>query len=382
MQRYLAQQIKNDLNRKMVFLAGPRQVGKTTLSKQLVKNYDYLNWDTDAGRTRILKQEFKKAELIIFDEIHKYKTWRNYLKGIYDSWKQASGLSQKILVTGSAKLDILRKGGDSLQGRYHFLRMHPISIDELKQSSQNDFFQLFQLGGFPEPFLEGSKTQAKRWSREYLQKLVRQEVSSQQQIIDLGNLELMLMRLPALVGSPLSINAVREDLQVAHKTVTHWLNILEKLYCIFRLAPFGSPFIQAVKKEQKMYFYDWNCIKDDGHRFENMVACHLLKFCHFVQDTEGSDLDLRYCREISGKEIDFVLIQDEKPVCFIECKLSDSEIQPAFKSLAAKFSQIPKYQIYLKGQKDYLTPQQIRVMSGFKFLTEELPQLLGRVAKT
>ena len=161
--RYLVPQIKKDLLRKMVFVGGPRQVGKTTLAKGLLENKKgYLNWDVPEQRERILKRELPITPLWVFDEIHKYRLWRNYLKGIYDVKSE----QQQILVTGSARLDYYRFSGDSLQGRYHYLRMHPLSMAELKSKSQADFQALLKLGGFPEPYFSGSAIEAKRWSRE------------------------------------------------------------------------------------------------------------------------------------------------------------------------------------------------------------------------
>src|SRR5205823_3348757 len=182
-------------------------------------------WDVPEHREWILKREMPVSRLWVFDEIHKYRSWRNYLKGLYD----ASGPRQHILVTGSARLDFYRFGGDSLQGRYHLLRLHPFSVAELGLHTAADFQELLTLGGFPEPYLSGSETEARRWSREYRSRLVREDVASLERIQDLGHLELLMLRLPELVGSPLSINAVREDLQVSHKTIATWLHVLERL---------------------------------------------------------------------------------------------------------------------------------------------------------
>ena len=235
--RYLTGQIKQDLEKKMVFVAGPRQVGKTTLSQGLPgADTGYLNWDVAEHRERILKRELPVSNLWIFDEIHKYRQWRNYLKGLYDG--RRSG--QQILVTGSGRLDYYRFGGDSLQGRYHLLRLHPFTVSELDLESNQQLLELSSLGGFPEPFLRGSKTEARRWSREHRTRLIREEVVSLERVQDLGQLELLMLRLPELVGSPLSINAIREDLQISHKTASSWLDIMERLYAIFRLAPLAA----------------------------------------------------------------------------------------------------------------------------------------------
>lgn len=348
----------------MVFLAGPRQVGKTTLAQSIFRDADYLNWDVDKDRTRILNKEFQSKELWIFDEIHKYKTWRNYLKGIYDEFKE----NQKILVIGSAKLDILRKGGDSLQGRYHFLRLHPLSYNEVQGKNQNDLKELFELGGFPEPFFGKSKTEANRWTREYRQTIVRQEIPSNELIQDLGNLELMVNRLPELVGSPLSINALREDLQISHRTISKWLDALERLYGLYRIPPFGQKMIKAVKKEQKMYLYDWNAIKEEGHRFENMIACHLLKWVHYEQDTQGRNLELRYYRDTEKREVDFVITEDNHPLVFIETKFSDSQVSDHLRYLKSKWPGVDAVQIYFEGTKEYVDGNGIHVMPAKKYL--------------
>jgi uncharacterized protein len=238
MKRYLEPQIRSDLREKMVFVAGPRQVGKTTLALRIVgRKNGYLNWDVARDRERILKRELPEARLWAFDEIHKYRSWRNYLKGLYD----APAMRRPILVTGSARLDYCRFGGDSLQGRHHRLRLHPLSVAGLGIQSRADFEQLLTLGGFPEPFLGGSARKAKRWSQEYRGILIREEVTGLEQVQDLGNLELLMLRLPELVGSPLSINAVQEDLHVSHKTAARWLAVFERLMAIFRLPPFGAP---------------------------------------------------------------------------------------------------------------------------------------------
>ncbi len=313
--RYLANQILKDIERKMVFLGGPRQVGKTTLSLELFKKSGYLNWDNSVDRENILKGELPDVPIWIFDEIHKYKRWRNYLKGLYDKNK-----SQKILVTGSARLDYYRYSGDSLQGRYHYLRMHPLSMDELKSNSMKDLETLLMLGGFPEPFFGGSQVEAKRWSREYRQRILRDDISSIEKINDLGSAELVLMRLPDLVGNPLSINSICEDIQTNFKTVKRWIEIFERFYALFRIAPFGSPKIKAVKKEQKHYHYDWTLVKDLSFRFENLIGSHLLKKIHFLEDTQGRDIELRYFRDTEQREVDFVVVEDGNPILLLNAK--------------------------------------------------------------
>ena len=363
--RYIASQLKRDLEVKMVFVSGPRQVGKTTLARSLPgAKTGYLNWDVAEHRDRILRRELPPGKLWIFDEIHKYRQWRNYLKGLYDNKREG----QRILVTGSGKLDFYRFGGDSLQGRYHPLRLHPFSVAELGIRRIPELRDLLKLGGFPEPWLSGNETEARRWSREYRSRLVEEDVSSLERIQDLGQLELMMISLPDRVGSPISINNLREDLQVSHKTASSWLAVLERLYAIFRLPPLGSPRIRAVKKEQKHYHYDWSLITEDGPRFENLVASHLLKWVHYRQDSEGLDWDLRYFRDRDGREVDFVITDRGTPVLLVECKWTDGDTDRNLKYLKARFPEAEAWQISAVGKKDYVSPEGIRVAPGLQLL--------------
>jgi predicted AAA+ superfamily ATPase len=363
--RYLLSQVRQDLARKMVFVAGPRQVGKTTLALSLPgAAAGYLSWDVAEHRERILKRELPSSQLWIFDEIHKYRSWRNLLKGLYDGRRRG----QRIMVTGSARLDFYRFGGDSLQGRYHMLRLHPFSAKELAIRTPAGLGDLLKLGGFPEPFFSGSEVEARRWSREYRNRLVREDVAGLERIQDLGNLELLALRLPELVGSPLSVNALREDLQLSHKTVDGWLKILERLYAIFRLAPFGAPRIRAVKKEQKHYHFDWSLVPSDAARFENLVASHLLKWVHLEQDARGLDLDLRYFRDTDGREVDFVITERRRPQLLVECKWGDAEVDRSLRYLKARFPEAEAWQVSAMGRKDYLTPEGIRVSPALALL--------------
>ncbi len=349
----------------MVFVAGPRQVGKTTLALDLLGVGDgYLNWDVPEDRERILRLELPATDLWIFDELHKYRPWRNFLKGLYDTKEEG----QRILVTGSGRLELFSFGGDSLQGRYHLLRLHPFSVAEAGIEDAEGLAELLRLGGFPEPFLGGNEIEARRWSRQNRTRLVEEDVTATTSIRDLGRLEEMMLRLPDLVGSPLSINALREDLQVAHKTVAAWLDTLERLFAVFRIPPFGAPRIRAVKQERKHYHFDWSVVADAAARFENLVACHLLKWVHFQQDTQGRDLELRFFRDVDGREVDFVVLEDRRPLMFVECKLSDRDIDRGLRYMKTRFPAVDALQIALTGERDYVTPEGIRAMPALAFL--------------
>lgn len=365
MRRYLQGQVEADLREKMVFVGGPRQVGKTTLAKSVLSDQaGYLNWDIPANRERILRRELPNTLRWAFDELHKNRRWRGFLKGLYDE----HSADHEILVTGSARLDFYRFGGDSLQGRYHYLRLHPLSVAELGMTSAADVESLFVLGGFPEPFLGASATRARRWAIEYRSRLIRDEVTSLESVRDLGAMEQLMLALPERVGSPLSRNALREDLNLNHQTVSRWLDIFERLYAIFRLAPFGAPRLRAVKKEQKHYHIDWSIVPDEGARFENLVASHLLKWVHFQHDTLGQELELRYFRDVDGREVDFVVVEGREPILLVEAKLMATTASPALRYLKQRFPKADAWQVQLRGDRDSVTDDHIRLASAQRFL--------------
>jgi predicted AAA+ superfamily ATPase len=349
----------------MAFVYGPRQVGKTTFAKSLARGPGYLNWDIDADRTRILARDLPKARLWVLDEIHKNRRWRNLLKGLFDGRRPG----QRIVITGSARLDLYRYAGDSLQGRYFPFRLHPFTVAELGLRQQRDLDPLFRFSGFPEPLHRGEEAFSRRWSRTYGERLVRDELRSVEAIQDLAGVEALAQRLPELVGAPLSINNLAEDLRVAHKTAERWLAALERLYGLYRLAPFGAPRLKALKKARKHYHFDWSLVPDPAARFENLVASHLLKWVHYRQDTEGLDLELRYFRDSEGREVDFVVVDRQTPILLVQSKLSDAKLDRSLRYLKLRFPDCPAWQVSATGHKDFLSPEGIRVCPALTFLS-------------
>jgi uncharacterized protein len=229
---------------------------------------------------------------------------------------------------------------------------------------------LLALGGFPEPFLSGSERFARRWSLGYRERLVREELASLEQVSDLGRLELLAGALPGRVGSPLSLNALREDLQVSHQTVARWTDMLERVYGIFRIAPFGAPKLRAVKKERKHYHHDWSVITNPGARFENMVGAHLLKWSEYQVDTQGREVELRYFRDIDRREVDFVLTERGAPIAFVECKLGDESVSAGLRYLKARFASVTAWQVSAHGTRDYIGAEGVRVAPAARLLRE------------
>lgn len=337
---------------KIVFLAGPRQVGKSTLAlRMLGEDADeshpaYLNWDHDQDRHDILSGRLPPHQgLIIFDEIHKFSNWRNLLKGLYDKEKS----KRRFLVTGSARLDYYSKGGDSLDGRYFMHRLHPYSVNELPVSSQSrdGVAQLLTYSGYPEPLSKETPTFHRRWQRTRLRRILTDDLRDLENIREVSQIELLVEFLPETVGSPLSVEKLKNRLNVAHQTVERWIGILENLFLCFRVLPFGSPKIRAVKKERKLYFWDWTLIEDPGARFENMVACQLLKYVHFFEDTQGYPMELRYIRDTDGREIDFVVLKNGIPEFCVECKNGSKAVSPNFKYFKERTPIERFYQVHL-----------------------------------
>ena len=341
----------------MVFVSGPRQVGKTTLTFDFLKKGHeqhpaYFNWDAIKDRKRIIAGQWPSNQpVIVFDELHKYPRWRNLLKGIYDKEKS----KRSFLVTGSGNLRHYSRGGDSLQGRYYSYRLHPFSLMELNaQPTKKDLNDLLQLNGFPEPLFSGSQKILKRWRNEHLSYLVREDIRGLERVKELDTMELLVDLLPERVGSPLSIKSLKEDLEVSHETVERWVSILENLFECFRIPPFGASKIRSVKKEKKLYLYDWSLVEDKGRRFENLTACHLLKYCHFMEDTQGDKMELRFLRDTDKREVDFVVLKNRKPVFAVECKSGDGAVSPHIRYFKER-TKIPNfYQVHLKN-KDYET---------------------------
>jgi predicted AAA+ superfamily ATPase len=325
MNRYLEADIARDLKKKIVLLAGPRQVGKTTLSRQLFTSCTYLNYDSGRDRRIMLDGEWpRQTELVVFDELHKMKKWKSWIKGVYDT----EGVKPPLLVTGSARLETARKGGDSLAGRYFYYRLHPLSVRECVafcgEPPAAIVARLLAVGGFPEPYLNGTESYAKRWRRTHLDTILRQDLLDLERVRDIKSIELLIEMLRGRVGSTVSCSSLANDLQVSGHTVKHWLQILEDLYVIFPVRPYSRQIARSILKEAKYYFFDTGAVSSgSGGRLENMVALALLKELHYLEDTNGSKVSLHYLRDKEGREVDFLALVDGRPVLMAEVKEGD-----------------------------------------------------------
>jgi predicted AAA+ superfamily ATPase len=368
---------------KMVFLTGPRQVGKTTFAKNWLSSErvedTYCDWDDPAVRSEynrnplffrnIVNAKFKdKPVPMVLDEIHKQKNWRNILKGVYDPNRE----KMQLLVTGSARLGLYRKSGDSLVGRYFSFQMFPLGLPEavsdfswileedrplvdgeslLKRARkvnnkdvEEALKKLLSFGGFPEPLLKASARFHQRWIKEYKTLLTREEVRDLSRISDIRGLEHLIDILPSKVGSPLSINSLREDLGYHHSTLVNWINIIKELYLVFTIRPWYKNILRSIRKEAKLYFFDWSGLPDQGRRFENLMAVSLVRMAARFTEMGLGVFEVMYIRDKEKREVDFALIKDNKPTALFETKDGDSEISPSGTYFGKRLG-IPLYQI-------------------------------------
>jgi uncharacterized protein len=344
---------------KIALVSGPRQCGKTTLAQTLLRERGagaYHNWDDLELRrawARSPSQPWppehpRAVPLLVLDEIHKARGWKRTVKGLFDT----RPFPLDMLVTGSARLNVYKKGGDSLLGRAFHFRMHPFSQAELERSTQlpadpdarlaalrvgalgtdaaatERFRALLRFGGFPEPLLAASDRRARAWRRSRIEQVIREDLRDLSALPDVSRVEMLAALLPDRVGSLLSRNSLREDLEVGYDTVTRWLAALVELYYAFEVKPYSVRVVRSLKKEGKIYMWDWSEVDAPGPRFENLVACHLLKACDYWTDAGEGTFELRLLRNREKEEIDFLVVRDRKPWLAVEAKLSDEAPAP------------------------------------------------------
>lgn len=391
---------------KMIILTGPRQVGKTTFAQDWLKSLGssetYFNWDDPSVIMNfkrnplcfhnIVSEKYSNTPVpMVFDEIHKHVEWRNILKGFFDTNHDRI----KLLITGSARLELARKTGDSLLGRYFAYQMLPLGLPEvtgnfnniLKDESpftkgdmlislardvkidkaQEGLELLLRFGGFPEPFIKGSERFHRRWQSEYKSILTKEDVRDLSRISDIKGLETLVEILPGKVGSSLSIPSISEDLGRKYDTIKNWLEILEGLYMIFTIRPWHRNISRAIKKEKKLYFYDWSLLSDSGSRFENMLAVSLLRMAARFNETGLGSYEICYIRDREKREVDFVLVKDKKPIALIEAKKSDSRMSRSGKYYNNLLN-VPIYQVVLNAKKVEVFPDNNYVIPALHFM--------------
>jgi len=361
----------------MVFIAGPRQVGKTTLAETIARtfpNHLHVDWDVADDRARILREPYFFAEMprrdasapiVVFDEIHKHRTWKGYLKGVYDRFAREF----RFLVTGSGRLDIYQKGGDSLAGRYLLFHLWPFTLAELAGrrvpidrfradplgvvpgdvgSIEKTWRRLAASSGFPEPYLARKPASYRRWSAIYHRQLVREDIRDLTGIRAIGDLETLFALLPERVGSPLSITSLAEDLKVSYNTVRSWLEAFERFYVVFTIAPWTRRVVRAIHKERKTYLFDYALVEDPAARFENMVALELFRAVQLWSDLGHGRFSLHYVKNKEKDEVDFLIAEGRRPMLLVEAKRSEPQVSRALRKFQDQLG-IPAVQLMDEG---------------------------------
>lgn len=361
--------ISRDLAKKMVLIVGPRQVGKTWLAKEIMQDYNnpvYLNFDHLEDR-KIIKEEswLPATDIVVFDELHKMKEWKTYLKGLYDTKPD----HLHILVTGSARLDTFSQAGDSLAGRYFLHHLFPFSYKETSIDKQFPLDFLISRGGFPEPLLAENEEDIQRWRSLYADSLIREDILNFENIQDLRSIQLLFQLLRSRVGSPISYKSLSEDIDKSPNTVKKFIQTLEALYIVFRVTPFSRDIARSLKKEPKLYFFDTGMVNgDEGIKFENYMAVSLLKHVNFLHDSKGKDTRLHYLRTKEKREVDFCLVENEKPVMMVETKFSDTVVSPHLYYFNKRYS-ITGMQVVLNIRKEKMNDN-IAIRKAENFLLE------------
>ena len=370
MERSQASAIQNDLQKKIVLVSGPRQCGKTTLAQMLPGAKEYMNYDYAEHRDILREKSWdRRKSLLVFDEIHKMPDWKRYLKGIYD----AEGIPPGILVMGSARLDLIRRTGDSLAGRFFQHRLHPFDVKEARNEIEPEeaFKRISRFGGFPEPFLANDAGFYNRWRRSHIDIILRQDMLDLESVRDIKSVEVLIDLLRSRVGSPISYASLARDLQKDAKTVKRWLEILESLYIIFPVRPYHRNVARSILKEPKYYFYDSAQVRGQiGARLENIVACALLKECHTQTDTYGRDVELGYVRSKDGREIDFVIVEDQWVRMMIETRSGGGFLSPHFSHFDRFFPDTKRLQVVHDLTREKTFPDGAEMRSVVPWLAE------------
>jgi hypothetical protein len=335
-------------HRQMALVSGPRQVGKTTTCRSV--SDEYLNWDNADDRRVLLRGPASiaqalqldvlraKSPVASLDELHKYTKWKSLLKGFFDSY----GDRVRLIITGSSRIDIFRRGGDSLMGRYFLYRMHPWSVAESlrthlpqkeihapEEVRSSDWDALWEHGGFPEPFLRRDTRFTRRWRSLRYEQLSREDLREMALVSDLGTLETLMQILAEHSGQQLIYSNLAREIQVSVDTVKRWIDLLARLHYGFLVRPWFRNVAKSLRKEPKWFLRDWSGVLDEGARAETLVACHLLKAVEGWTDLGFGDFELRYLRDKQKREVDFLVVKDRKPWFLVEVKMSDKTLSPS-----------------------------------------------------
>ena len=362
----------------MVFMVGPRQAGKTTLAQIIARSFAnslYFNWDIPDHRTKLIAnpnffedvtRKDASKPLIVLDEIHKFKDWKNYLKGAYDQFHDR----YQFLVSGSGRLDVYQKGGDSLAGRYYLFHIWPFTIAELgrrnlkieeflqnplkirmakREELKETWKRLSELSGFPKPYLVNKTTSYRRWSNTYSNQLIREDIRDLTAVKSIKEIETLYYLLPSKVGSPLSVPSLASDLRVTYNSIRNWLSVFELFFLVFSVYPWTKKISRAIQKERKVYLWDSPRIEDESHRFENMVAVELWRAVTQWNDLGYGKFSLHFIKNKEKQEVDFLIAYGGKPLLLVEAKLSEEQPSSSLRKFQRALN-IPAVQLLLEHE--------------------------------
>lgn len=387
--RYLEQPVRTDLGSRIVLVAGPGGVGKTTMAKRVLSAEGggvYFSWDRRDDRRALREPRWPDhPTLVALDELARRREWENWLAGEFEAHRERL----RFLITGSSRLDAHGRGDDPFGGWYRHYRPHPLSVAEVEWGRRRSagappapgapldipertpagaLEALARLGGFPEPFLGQSERAARRRRMERLDRLFREDVRDFEAVRDPWKVETLADLLMDRVGKPLSLNALREDLDASHNAVSHWLDVLERLHHVFRIRPYQPRGVRdAMKKRAKAYLWDWAVVSEEAVRFENLAASHLLKFCHFLEDGHGRNVELSYLRDAYHREVSFLVSEDRKPWFLVEVHLAEQRVAYPLRYYRDRLLVPHAYQVVAHGRHDFLQDG-VRCLPAAKFL--------------
>ena len=380
--------------RQMAFLSGPRQVGKTTLARRF--GSDYLNWEEKRTRLLVLKgaravgesfsldEHAESGKVLVFDEIHRYSKWKTFLKGFFDIYEK----SAKVIATGSAKMDVYKRGGDSMMGRYFPYRIHPFSVAELLDTSipdenaivrqpreipNDEWNALVSFGGFPEPFMNRQMRFLRKWRSLRMEQLLTQDIRDLTKTVELDQVEALATILANRSGEQLVFAPLACEVTASEPTVKKWVSVLKALYYGFTIKPYYRNIENAIRKTQKWYLRDWSGIEDAGKRAETMVACHLLKAVECWTDLGFGDFDLFYLRDKKKREVDFLVTRDKKPWFLAEVKKADDTLSENLLHFQKATGARHAFQVVLESEyegRDCFASTEPTVVSGKTFLSQ------------
>ena len=333
--RLLEKRLKKDsFKGKALVLVGPRQVGKTTLIKEILKTYKnkkikFLNCDNPRDLESLENKDLEYLENIVghskilfIDEAHKVPNIGQTLKILVDHY----GKKIQIFVTASSSFNLLYKTQEPLTGRKFVYNLYPLSMEEIYPEKdflkiQKELEQLLIFGSYPEVVKKRSFEDKIQLLRELSTSYLYKDILEFQQVKNPGIINKLLKALALQIGQEVSYTELAGLLEIDKNTVERYVDLLEKCFVIFRLSPYTQNKRKELSRLRKIYFYDLGVrnaiinnfnffdLRDDiGKLFENFMIVERLKYREYHQVYS----DQYFWRTYDGSEVDLVEDRDGK----------------------------------------------------------------------